>query len=83
MMIQLMNFCPPPDQDSPIAFAQGAAAVQAWVPALAKPIDARAQHLARQGDALQALDARRAKNSRNRRKPPSRDGYGKGKRTES
>ena len=82
-MIQPMNFCTPTDQDIQIAFAQGEAAVRALVHALAKQIEELAQHLARQSDVLQALEARLAKNSRNSSKPPSSDGYGKIKRTES
>ncbi len=82
-MIQPMNFCTPTDQDIQIAFAQGEAAVRALVHALAKQIEELAQHLARQSDVLQALEARLAKNSRNSSKPPSSDGYGKVRRTES
>jgi len=78
-----MNFRTPPDQDIQTAFAQGEAAVRALVHALATQIEELAQQLARQGDALQALEARLATNSRNRSKPPSSDGYGTVKRTES
>jgi transposase len=41
------------------------------------------QHVTRQGEALQALQARLAPNSRNRSKPPARDGAGQGTRTAS
>lgn len=82
-MIQPMNIYIPTDQDIQIAFAQGEAAVRALVHALATQIEELAQHVARHGDAVQALEARLAKNSRNSSKPPSSDGYGKVKRTES
>ncbi len=82
-MILVMNFRPPTDQDIHTAFAQGEAAVRDLVHALATQIEALAQQLAKQGEALQALQARLAQNSRNSSKPPSSDGYGKVKRTES
>ena len=42
-----------------------------------------ARQLAKQGEALQALQTRRAEHSGNSSKPPSSDGYGKVKRTAS
>jgi transposase len=42
-----------------------------------------AQQLAKQGEVLQALQARLAKTSRNSSKPPASDSYGKVKRTDS
>ena len=42
-----------------------------------------AQQMAKQAEALQALPARQAKDSRNSSQPPSSDGYGKVKRSES
>jgi transposase len=78
-----MNFRTPTDQDIHTAFAQGEAAVRALVHALAIQIADLAQHLTKQGEALQAFQARLAKNSRHSSKPPSSDGYGKVKRTES
>ena len=42
-----------------------------------------AQQLAKQGEVLQALQARLTKTSRNSSKPPTSDGYGKMKRTAS
>jgi len=82
-MIHAMNFRTPTDQDIHTAFEQGEAAGRALVHALATQIEELAQQLAKQGEALQALQARLAQNRRNRSKPPSSDGYGKVKRTES
>ena len=82
-MIHFMNFRTPTDQDIHTAFEQGEVAVRALVHALATQIEELAQQLAKQGEALQALQARLAQNSRNSSKPPSSDGYGKVKRTES
>src|SRR6059058_2618986 len=82
-MIHSMNFRTPTDQDIHTAFEQGEVAVRALVHALATQIEELAQQLAKQGEALQALQARLAKSSRNSSKPPSSDGYGKVKRTES
>jgi transposase len=82
-MLHPMNFRTPTDQDIQTAFAQGEAAVRDLVHNLATQIEELAQQLAKQGDALQAFQARLAKNSRNSSKPPSSDGYGKVKRTES
>ncbi len=78
-----MNFRTPTDQDIQTAFAQGEAAVRDVVHNLANQIEELAQQLAKQGDALQAFQARLAKNRRNSSTPPSSDGYGKVKRTES
>ena len=82
-MIHPMHLQTPTDQDIHTAFEQGEAAVKDLVHALATQIAELAQHLAQQGEALQALQARLAKNSRNSSKPPSSDGYGKVKRTAS
>ena len=78
-----MNFRPPTDHDIHTAFAQGEAAVRDLVHALATQIAELVQQLAKQGEALQALQARLAQNSRNSSKPPASDGYGKVKRTAS
>jgi transposase len=82
-MLQPMNFRTPTDQDIHTACEQGEAAVRDLVYALATQIEVLVQHVTKQGEALQALQARLAKNSRNSSKPPSSDGYGKVKRTES
>ncbi len=82
-MIHLMNFRTPTDQDIHTAFEQGEAAVRDLVHGLANQIAELTQNLTKQGEVLQALQARLAKNSRNSSKPPSSDGYGKVKRTES
>ena len=82
-MIQPMNFRTPTDQDIHTAFEQGEVAVRDLVYALATQIEALVQLVTKQGEALQALQARLAKDSRNSSKPPSSDGYRKVKRTES
>ena len=82
-MIHPMNFRTPTDQDIHTAFVQGEAAVRDLVQALTTQIAELAQQLAKQGEALQALQARLAQNSRNSSKPPASDGYGKVKRTAS
>jgi hypothetical protein len=82
-MISLMNFRTPTDQDIHTAFEQGEAAVRDVVHGLANQVAELAQHLTKQGEVWQALQARLAKNSRTSSTPPSSDGYGKVKRTES
>jgi transposase len=82
-MIQPMNFRTPTNQDIHTAFEQGEAAVRDLVYALATQIEVLVQHVTKQGETLQALQGRLAKTSRNSSKPPSSDGYGKVKRTES
>ena len=78
-----MNLRTPTDQDIHAAFEQGESAVRDLVHDLAKQIAELAQQLAKQGEALQTVQARLAKNSRNSSTPPSNDGYGKIKRTAS
>jgi transposase len=82
-MIRPMNFRMPTHEDIHTAFAQGEAAVMALFQALASEMAALAHQLAKQGEVLQALQARLAKSSRNSSKPPSSDGHGKVKRTAS
>jgi transposase len=77
-----MNFRTPTEQDIHTALEQGEAAVRELVYALATQLEVLVPHMTKQGEALQALQARLAKHRRNSSKPPSRDGYGKGKRTE-
>jgi len=83
IMLHPMNLRTPTDQDIHTAFEQGEAAVRDLVHNLATQIEELAQQVVKQGDALQALQARLAKNSRTSSKPPSSDGYGKVKRTAS
>src|SRR5215475_1782114 len=83
IMIQPMNFRTPTDQDIRTAFEHGEAAVRELVYALVTQIEALVQHATKQGEALHALQARLAKDSRNSSKPPSSDSYRKVKRTES
>lgn len=78
-----MNFRIPTDEDIHTAFEQDEAAVVDLFHDVARQMAEFAQQLAKQGEALQALQARLAKDSRNSSKPPSSDGLGKVKRTES
>jgi transposase len=78
-----MNFQMPTDEEIHAAFAQGEAAVLAGFHAVAPPVAALAQQLAKQGAVLQELQGRLAKSRHNSSKPPSSDGYGPVKRTAS
>ncbi len=78
-----MNFQMPTEEEIHIAFEQGEAAVMALFHGVTAQVTELAQQLATQGELLQELQARLAKSSRNSSKPPSSDGYGKAKRTES
>jgi len=78
-----MNFQMPTDEEIHTAFEQGEAAVMALFHDVAAQVTELAQQLAKQGAILHELQARLAKSSRNSSKPPSSDGYGKVKRTES
>jgi len=82
-MIRPMNFRMPTNEDIHTAFEQGEAAVMALFHEVATQVAELAQQLAKQGEVLQALQARLAKTSRNSSKPPASDGYGKVKRTDS
>ena len=65
------------------AFRKGENAVVALFDEFSEPLVDLAQQLQKQGDIIQELQARAAKNSRNSSKPPSSDGYGKQNRTTS
>jgi transposase len=82
-MLRPMNFRLPTDEEIHTAFVQGEAAVVALFHTVAAQVIELAQQLAKQGAMLQELQARLAKSSRNSSKPPSSDGYGRVKRTES
>ena len=82
-MLLPMNFQMPTDEDIHTAFEQGEAAVMALFHDVAAQVTELAQQLAKQGAILQDLQARLATSSRNSSTPPSSDGYGKVKRTES
>jgi transposase len=82
-MIRPMNFRMPTNEDIHTAFEQGEAAVMALFHAVATQVAELAQQLAKQGEVLQEVQTRLTKTSRNSSKPPSSDGYGKVKRTES
>ena len=78
-----MNLQLPTDDEICAAFEKGQAAIVDLFHDVAVQVTELAQQLAKQGELLQALQARLGKNSRNSSKPPSSDGYGKVKRTES
>jgi transposase len=82
-MIRPMNIHMPTDEEIHTAFEQGEASVIALFHEVTSQVRELAQQLAKQSDLLQELQARLAKSSRNSSKPPSSDGYGKVKRTES
>jgi len=82
-MIHPMNFRMPTNEDIHTAFEQGEAAVMALFHEVATQVAELAQQLAKQGEVLQEVQACLTKTSRNSSKPPSSDGYGKVKRTES
>ena len=73
-MIRLMSFRMPTNEDIHTAFEQGEAAVMALFQEVATQVAEFAQQLAKQGEVLQALQARLAMTSRNRSKPPASDG---------
>ena len=70
-----MNFHTPTDEEIHTAFEHGERAIQALFHDVATQMAELAQQLAKQGEVLQALQARLAKTSRNSRKPPASDGY--------
>jgi transposase len=82
-MIRAMHVCLPTDEEIHRAWEQGEAAVLGLFHEVATQVSGLAQQLAQQAEVLQELQARLAKSSRNSSKPPSSDGYGKGKRTAS
>jgi transposase len=82
-MLRPMHFQMPTDEEIHTAFEQGEAAVLALFHDVAAQVTELAQQLAKQAAILHELQARLAKSSRNSSKPPSSDGYGKVKRTES
>ncbi len=73
----------PTDNEICAAFEKGQAAILDLFHDVSRQVQELAQQLAKQGEILQELQARLAKNSDNSSKPPSSDGYGKVKRTES
>ena len=78
-----MNFHTPTDEEIHTAFEHGERAIRALFHDVATQMAELAQQLAKQGEVLQALQARLAQTSRNSSKPPASDGYGKMKRTAS
>jgi hypothetical protein len=82
-MLPRMNLRMPTDQDIHSAFEKGEAAVRDLFRQVAVQVEELARQLAQQGEALQALQTRLAKNSRNSGKPPSSDGYSTAQRTQS
>ena len=82
-MISFMNFRMPTDEEIHSAFEKGEAAVRDLFRDVAVQVEELARQLAKHGEALQAIQARLAKDSRNSGKPPSSDGYSKAQRTQS
>ncbi len=82
-MIRPMNFQIPTAEEIHTAFEKGESAVRDLSHDVACQMAELAQQMAKQSDALQALQARLAQDRRNSSKPPSSDGWGKVKRTES
>jgi transposase len=78
-----MNLQLPIDDEICAAFEKGQAAILDLFHDISRQMQELARQMAKQAAALQALQARQAKDSRNSSKPPSSDGYGKVKRTES
>jgi transposase len=78
-----MNLQFPTDDEICAAFEKGQAAILDLFHDVSRQVQELAQQLAKQGELLQELQARLAKNSGNSSKPPSSDGLGKVKRTES
>jgi len=78
-----MNLRLPTDNEICAAFEKGQGAVLDLFHDVSRQVQELAQQVAKQAAMLQELQARLAKNSRNSSKPPSSDGYGKVKRTES
>ena len=82
-MMRPKNFRIPTDEAIHTAFEKGEVAIMELFHNVADQMTELARQLAKQGEALQALQARLAKHSGNSSKPPSSDGYGKVKRTAS
>ena len=78
-----MNIRMPTREEIHTAFEQGEGAVVGLFIGVGKQLEELAGQLEKQAAAIKELQARLAKNSRNSSKPPSSDGYGKPKRTES
>lgn len=82
-ILNCMNIRLPTREEIHIAFAQGEAVVVDLFLEVSQQIEELAGQLEKQSAVLKKLQAQRAKNSQNSSKPPSSDGYGKPKRTES
>jgi len=78
-----MNFSVPSEKEVRAAYAEGEEAVVALFSSITAQVENLAAQSAKQSEILKDLQARLSKNSRNSGKPPSSDGYGKAKRTES
>jgi len=78
-----MNICLPSPEEIREAFKQGEDEVMALFDALRDPLLEIAEQLKKQAEVIREFEAKASKNSRNSSKPPSSDGYGKAKRTES
>lgn len=78
-----MNIRLPTREEIHIAFAQGEAVVVDLFLGVGQQVEELAGQLEKQAAVLKELQAQLARNSQNSSKPPSSDGYGKPKRTES
>jgi transposase len=82
-ILKYMDIRLPTREDIHLAFEQGEEAIVELVLGISQHVEELAGQLEVQATVLKALQARLAKNSENSSKPPSSDGYGKPKRTES
>ena len=78
-----MNIQIPSHEEIRKAFSEGEDAVVALFDKFSQQVVELAEQLEKQAKAIQELQAKASKNSRNSSKPPSSDGYGKGNRAES
>ena len=78
-----MNIQMPSEAEIHQTFIRGEAAVVQLFATMGQQVSDLARQFEKQAEALKELEARLSKNSHNSSKPPSSDGYGKVKRTES
>jgi transposase len=78
-----MNIQMPSEHEIHQAFMRGETAIVQLFATLGQQVFDLAEQFEKQTEALKELTARLSKNSHNSSKPPSSDGYGKIKRTES
>ena len=78
-----MNIQMPNEHEIHQAYLRGETAVVRLFATMGQQMSDLARQFEKQAEALKELEARLSKNSHNSSKPPSSDGYGKVKRTES